>query len=263
MSSHQATLHRRSRSSSSSSSGCGGGGGGSSEERQVRTTPLATVGGRVEKRLEPKPSVAARKATSTLQQYGVQLARNMQRDGAVRGSPTFQRCIPLPGDVRIPTPRGEVTQSTTAPRTPKSRGQSTSSSIASHLHKKGHANFCDKNATLTTALSLRRENMHEQACQPALEVLLQETLEQFGPHYDENHLSPNGQPPPTEGPRTLCGDQECCQWWKKPCKFCVEKSGAAPMAGSPPDKAPDSPRQTSQSVRHQALSRDGTRDRVA
>merc|ERR1711871_660792 len=145
----------------------------------------------------------------------------------VRGSPTFQRCIPLPGDVRIPTPRGDVTQSITAPRTPKSRGQPMSSSSDSNVHKKGYANSCDKSATLTTALSLRRENMREQACQPALEVLLQETLEQFGPHYDENHLSPNGQPPPTEGSRNLCGDQECCQWRKKPCNFCEEKSRAS------------------------------------
>lgn len=186
-------------------------------------------------RPEPTRNVA-QQATVTLQQYGIQLAQNMQRDGAIRGSPTFQRCIPLPGDVRIPTPRKDIAggpASTAAPRTPKPRRSSSKKPVA---------------------LSLRRENMCDQLSLRALDVLIEESSEQFGPHYDENHRSPNGRKPPTNGKRQVSFglDAVCCHWWERPCRLCRETdsngSPGTPMASSPPDRAPDSPRQTAQLV---------------
>jgi hypothetical protein len=113
---------------------------------------------------------------------------------------------------------------------------------------------------------MRRENMAEpQPRPPALQVLTQEALDQFGPHYDENHQSPNGRTSPSRGGRgqrgvTFCADSECCQWWARPCDFCAAAAAAAaaaagtgegtsthtPAASSPPDRAPDSPTRRAQ-----------------
>jgi hypothetical protein len=234
----------------------GGGGSSSSSASRVRSAPLATVGGRVEPKA--KPNAAARKATSTLQQYGVQLARDMQREGAIRGSPTFQRCIPLPGDIRIPTPRDGVKATTAAPRTPKSRRRVKTTSRVSGSRCRGNGILDTTTEPSTSALSFRRENLCEQACAPKLS---QDSPEHFGAQYDENHQLSICSRPLSQEVRgeTACEDPECCQWWSQRCHFCAassasEGAAATPMATSPPDRAPDSPRQAAQPTRDDAVS---------
>ena len=229
--------------------------GGSSSSTSHRiaqrsAAPLATVAGRAEPRVEPKPHAAARKATSTLRQYGLQLAQNMQREGAIRGSPTFRRCIPLPGDVRIPTPRDCVRATTVAPRTPKSRRRARTTSGVSSLQNEVREDTEKKINSSMAALSVRRENLHEQACRPSMS---QESPEHFDLQYDENHQLSNGQALLSQEGRseTVCKDPECRPLRSQPCLFCASSfatggAAATPMATSPPDRAPDSPRHKAQ-----------------
>jgi len=108
----------------------------------------------------------------------------------------------------------------------------------------------DKNINSSmAALSVGRENLREQAYRPSLS---QEYPQHFGLQNAENHQLSNGQALLSQEVRgvIVCKDPERRPLRSQPCHFCASSSAkgaaATPMATSPPDRAPDSPKRAAQ-----------------
>jgi hypothetical protein len=133
-----------------------------------------------------------------------ELRRSSRSDRQFRGRANSAAPLPMPGDVRAPTPRNAGKASTTAPRAPRPGRRPRASSA-----RNGH--------TQAQAQAQAQPETHTEAQNPGAA--------------SETARGTRGE--------TYCEDPECCYFWERPCRFCA--ASACATASSPPDRAPDSP----------------------
>ena len=144
--------------------------------------------------------------------------RHSSRSGSRRVRANSAALLPMPGDVRTPTPRNAVKASASA-------------TVVRNLHAQAPAPAqaqaqAETQTQTQTQAQAQACSGNKDLCDQAGPPVLFETAQGIG---DE----------------TRCEDPECCQFWTRPCSFCV--ASARPTASNAADRAPDNPTEPARS----------------